>query len=227
MITDVNLHNDNNNNNDNNDINDKKIDNSSSVSFTSSESEVETDNYNIYRYKFSENIIYELDNFSKIHKYDDKNTFKESWEKWVSENLYLIQREEERLSEIGYKGCVKTKMYKSCRYYFSKKTSDKEKQERRKKYVMVNSSILTSMDNHIIENISKEDYKPAIGYEEYCQKNIELLKEDIVEMVALDMNINEIKMKIKKTYKNRYFIISRNISKYKQLYENNSIVNNN
>lgn len=197
--------------------------NDSSSNSNSIDSDEEINNYNIYRYKFSENILVELNAFSRIHQYDDKKAFKDAWEEWISTNLSIIQREEARLQELGYKGCVKSKMYKSCRYYFSKKSGNKEKTERRKKYVMVNSNILSSMDKHIIENINKEYYKPANGYEGYCESNIDLLKEDIVEMVSLGMNVEDIKMKIKKTYKNRYFIISRNISKYKQLYESNSI----
>jgi hypothetical protein len=38
-------------------------------------------------------------------------------------------------------------------------------------------------------------------------------------MVNLGMIFDEIKLKIKKTYKNRYFIISRNINKFKEVYD--------
>lgn len=194
----------------------------STDSTDSTDNNISVNKYNIYRYKFDENVMNELSIFSKTHSYDDKDTFKESWDKWVSENLSMIQREEARLLDLGYKGCVKTKMYKSCRYYFSKKQNDKEKKDRRNKYLMVNPNILSSMDKHIIQNINKDDYKPSNGYEEYCVSNIDLLKEDVIEMVGLNMNLEEIKLKIKKTYKNRYFIISRNINKYKQIYENSS-----
>jgi hypothetical protein len=181
---------------------------------------ISENDYNVYRYKFSENIINELNNFSKIHQYDDRISFKEAWNEWVSENLDIINREENRLLELGYNGCVKTKMYKSCRYYFAKKKDNKEEQnERRKKYIMINANILNSMDKHIIQNINNENYKPSDGYEDYCTYNIELLREDIVEMVNLGMIFDEIKLKIKKTYKNRYFIISRNINKFKEVYD--------
>jgi hypothetical protein len=209
-------------------INIKDMNDSENNTKNNKSSESINKNYNIYRYKFSENVINELSIFSKIHQYDDKNTFKESWEEWVSNNLDMINREQTRLSELGYTGCVKTKMYKSCRYYFSKKKDNKEDQtERRKKYIMLNINVLNSMDKHIIQNMNTDNYKPANGYEEYCLQNIELLKEDILEMVGLSMNTEEIKLKIKKTYKNRYFIISRNITKYNKIYEDDENNNKN
>jgi hypothetical protein len=82
---------------------------------------------------------------------------------------------------------------------------------------MINSNILNSMDKHIIQNMNIKDYKPSIGYEDYCKLNINLLKEDILSMHQLNMSNDDIKLKIKKTYKNRYFIISRNIEKFKLL----------
>lgn len=184
-------------------------------------------NYNIYRYKFSENVIDELNMFSKKHQYDDKVTFKEEWDKWVSTNLDIINREQSRLLELGYTGCIKTKMYKSCRYYFSKKKDKEDQSDKRKKYIMININVLNSMDKHIIENINNENYKPADGYLDYCNNNcnLELLKDDVVEMVSLGMDTDEIKLKLKKTYKNRYFIISRNINKYKNNYENEITTN--
>jgi hypothetical protein len=181
---------------------------------------IDENNYNIYRYKFTDDIISELYDFSKLHQYDDKLTFKDAWKEWIDNNISMINREEFRLKEIGYEGCVKTKMYKSCRYYFCKKgnnNTNNNKADRRKKYIMLNSSILNSMDKHIIQNMTIKHYKPSIGYEDYCKLNINLLKEDILCMHQLNMTNDDIKLKIKKTYKNRYFIISRNIEKFKSL----------
>jgi hypothetical protein len=176
--------------------------------------------YNIYRYKFTDDIISELYEFSKLHQYDDKVKFKDAWKEWVDSNISMINREEFRLKDLGYDGCVNSKMYKSCRYYFCKKGNlnvNKSKIDRRKKYIMINSNILNSMDKHIIQNMNIKDYKPSIGYEDYCKLNINLLKEDILSMHQLNMSNDDIKLKIKKTYKNRYFIISRNIEKFKLL----------
>ena len=63
------------------------------------------------------------------------------------------------------------------------------------------------MDEHIKRNISKE-FKPSNGFEEFCKENIDLLKEEITRLISCNIkDANEIKKKIKKTYKNRYFVI--------------------
>ena len=44
----------------------------------------------IYRYKFNEDFMTELYNFSKIHQYDDRKEFKSAWNVWAEENAELI-----------------------------------------------------------------------------------------------------------------------------------------
>jgi hypothetical protein len=50
-----------------------------------------TVNLNIYRYKFNEEFTNELSVFSKIHQYDDRKVFKESWIKWTEENEDIVK----------------------------------------------------------------------------------------------------------------------------------------
>ena len=64
------------------------------------------------------------------------------------------------------------------------------------------------MDDHIKSNISGDDYKPSDGFDEFCKANIDLLKEEVNILCRNGFtNSVEIKNKIKKTYKNRYFLI--------------------
>ena len=68
--------------------------------------------------------------------------------------------------------------------------------------------LLDAMDQHIKNNIKSSDFKPSDGFDEFCRNNIELLKEQVNQFVQSGIkDSNEIKNKIKKTYKNRYFII--------------------
>ena len=78
-------------------------------------------NSTIYRYKFTEDFMNELFNFSKIHQYDDRKDFKEAWELWLVDNEEIVIDEEIRLINLGYVGDVRDKMFKSARYYFRKK----------------------------------------------------------------------------------------------------------
>ena len=74
----------------------------------------------------------------------------------------------------------------------------------------MDTAILSSMDKHITENIKSENYTPAEGYSEFCKNNVELLRTEITRLINNGINGDDISSKIKKTYKNRYYIISRN-----------------
>jgi hypothetical protein len=164
-------------------------------------------NISIYRYKFTNEFIEDLYKFSKIHQYDHRKDFKEAWEKWVDENDLIISQEMKRLTELGYDGDILDKMFKSARYYFRKKRTEKKEPVARRCYIGTSKELIDLMDGHINKNISKE-FKPSNGFEEFCKENIDLLKEEITRLIGCNIkDANEIKKKIKKTYKNRYFVI--------------------
>ena len=47
-------------------------------------------NINIYRYKFTPEFMSELYQFSKIHQYDDRHSFKDAWNIWVQTNETFV-----------------------------------------------------------------------------------------------------------------------------------------
>lgn len=171
--------------------------------------EIVLNHINIYRYKFTEDFMGELFKFSKIHQYDDRNTFKEAWNDWIEENKDIIDAEIMRLQKLNYVGDVLDKMYKSARYYFRNKNTDKKEPTKRRSYINVQKDLIDAMDEHIRENIASDDFKPSTGFDTFCQENIDLLREEVTALCKTGLNnSNDIKLKIKKTYKNRYFIIS-------------------
>ena len=164
-------------------------------------------NVQIYRYKFTNEFMNELYIFSKVHQYDHRKVFKEAWELWVEENTIMVASEVNRLTNLGYDGNILNKMFKSARYYFRKKNDEKKEKTERREYIGVEKNLLESMDKHIISGIIKEDYKPSDGFDEFCQIYKDLLKEQVHLLCKNGFtNPNEIKEKIKKTYKNRYFL---------------------
>ena len=60
--------------------------------------------FKVYRFTFTPEITSQLYEFNRIHQYSDKTTYKEAWEKWREENNHLIDKEIERLKELGYNG---------------------------------------------------------------------------------------------------------------------------
>jgi len=165
-------------------------------------------NHNIYRFKFTDDFTNEMYKFSKIHQYDHRKDFKDAWENWIEDNDVIVSEEVRRLTNIGYDGDILDKMFKSARYYFRKKSTEKKAPVARRTYVGLKKEFLDAMDDHIKSKILEPDFKPSDGFDEFCKNHLDLLKEEVQNLCNSGLtDSNEIKLKIKKTYKNRYFLI--------------------
>lgn len=163
---------------------------------------------NIYRYKFTDEFMQYLFVFSKIHQYDDRKDFKEAWNTWVEENKNIVDEEIRRLTNIGYDGDILDKMYKSARYYFRKKTIDNKEPLQRRIYLGCDKIFLEAIDTHITNNIATDNYKPSDGFDNFCKCEIEILKNEVNRLYNNGLKDHiDIKNKLKKTYKNRYYIL--------------------
>jgi hypothetical protein len=164
----------------------------------------------IYRYKFTDEFTNELFKFSKIHQYDDRKVFKEAWEIWIDENDKIVNSEYRRLKELAYEGDIFDKMFKSARYYFRKKSTEKKAPVIRRDYISVSKEIRDIMDYHIKKNIENNKLKPSDAFDDFCKNNSDLLINEIKNLCSRGMTeTNEIRDKFKKTYKNRYFMITK------------------
>ena len=163
----------------------------------------------VLRFKFTQDVMDSILGFAKLHQYDDKTSYKEAWDEWKDENEDMIARESSRLTELGYSGSVINKMYKSGRYYFRTKSMEKTEPRKRRKYVSMSKDIISKMDEHINMHMGHDEFTPANGYENFCKSYVVDLKEEITRIVATgDITSEDIVLKIKKTYKNRYFQIT-------------------
>jgi hypothetical protein len=163
---------------------------------------------NIFRYKFTDDFNKELYKFSKIHQYDERKDFKEAWSIWMEEQDDIINHEIRRLTNLGYDGDILDKMFKSARYYFRKKSTEKKAPKKRRNYMGAQKELLDNMDEHIKLNINNTDYKPSDGFDDFCKGHVDLLKNEVNVLCRIGFNdASEIKAKIKKTYKNRYFLL--------------------
>jgi hypothetical protein len=162
----------------------------------------------IFRFNFSEEFNKELGYFSKLHKHEDRIEFKENWQKWIEENEYLINEEKKRLITLGYEGDIEDKMYKSVRYYFRKKPLRTEPVERGERIVL-SKELLNQIDQHIKNNNFTGNYTPQVAYEDFYNQYTDLITTAFEEA---ELNIDDdefLQNKIKKTYKNRFYIIIR------------------
>ena len=167
----------------------------------------------IYRYKFSNDIMEIITEFSKIHQFDERKIYKESWGKWVEDNNDIIEEEISRLTRLGYEGDIIDKMFKAGRDYFRKKNSvskEDNKQKIRRSYIIMEHNVLDAMDSHIKLSMKNDNFSPASGYIDFCTTHISLLQQEINRLCfETSINSSDLADKIKKTYKNRYFITTQ------------------
>ena len=145
----------------------------------------------IYRYKFSNELMEPLTEFSSKHRFDEASLFKVYWERWESQpqNISIVDREERRLKMLGYEGDMHKKMYKTVRYYLKNKSLEKKEPKKRRKYVTLDKEFLEKMDDHILQVAIVQQIKT-------------MMNNDMTEVQAGN--------KIKKTYKNRYYLQQKN-----------------
>lgn len=183
--------------------------------------EIEQIKLQTYRFTYSNDFTKELEYFSKIHKYDDRKTFKEEWTKWIQEENIknLIEIEKQTSINENYQGDIMDKIFKSARYYYRKKKENMQEEEQKQKnenFRGLSKEILKQMDNHIHQmikthldktiNISK--INPAFAFDEFCNKHIIEITDEIFRLKdKIILKEKEVNTKFKKSYKNRFYKI--------------------
>jgi hypothetical protein len=163
----------------------------------------------IFRFKFTEEFMEDLYKFAKIHQYDHRKDFKEAWNIWLEENEDIVQEEEDRMHYLRYEGDVLDKMFKSARYYFRKKSPIKVEPKQRRQYISVSHELLEAMDAHIRTNIGLNDYQPKTGFIDFYEANKRIIVQTFRSFFEQNIKDGEfIQTKLKKTYKNRYFMLT-------------------
>lgn len=167
------------------------------------------------RYDIREKFMEELKYFATIHKYDERKVFKEAWNQWTNQDLIQMQinEEVERLKNAGYEGDVLDKMFKSARYYFRKK-QEKTEEVPRKQYISLCPQFLEQIDIFIMELLKSKSHSPASAYEEFCKHKKELIVSQV--NVLINLKTEEIYIKLKKTFKNRFHVMKTTIQKLYQ-----------
>lgn len=180
----------------------------------------------VLRFEFSDAMTDHLAAFAQMHQYDDRKTYKEAWAEWMAndEIATLFNADAARLKCLGYNGDVADKLYKSGRYYFrGKKGQENKGQEnkrqdsangandasRSRKYIMLGRELLAAMDEHIERGLRHNDYTPAKGFAEFCQLGVASYHIEVARLSEVMSSGEDVSDKLKKTYKNRYFMMSK------------------
>jgi hypothetical protein len=183
------------------------------------------------RYKFSKEVSELLMDFTKEHQYEKSKDYKESWNNWIKDDEIKGKLEEEvgRLVKEGMEGDVMDRLYKSSRYYYSKKIHKPTSTPvARKKYESMSKTILKEMDVQIIReingNIDINDnekvishFTPSKSFEVYIKEKPEVLDELIGEKAetaeARRIQNQSTVDRLKKIYKNRFYKIKVSLEK--------------
>ena len=123
--------------------------------------------------------------------------------KYIEQHKDQIQREQNRLTNLGYDGDLHDKMFKSGRYYYRNKPVTKLKPKERRKYISLENNILQSVYRYIHDQ--GLSLKPAEGYKQYIEINKELIKAEINRLKENTDLSKKYFVKNKKSYKNKHF----------------------
>jgi hypothetical protein len=181
----------------------------------------------VLRFEFSDALTAHLAAFAKMHQYDDRKTYKEAWTEWMAndEIATLFNAEAARLKCLGYNGDIADKLYKSGRYYFrgshNNANANANANEMGKKrgsgtprtYVLLTRELLNEMDEHIERGLRQDNtYTPAKGFIAFVQLNIESYTRELARLSEVMPTGEDVINKLKKTYKNRYFIMTKAVA---------------
>ncbi len=182
----------------------------------------------IFRFELDSGVVSEIATFAKEHKDDERRAYKEAWGIWCEEHQPLIAEEIRRLQNIGYDGDIPDKMYKAGRYYFRKKSksnaanagADAAATEERKDteietapvkrgYVKLQPDTLVHIDTHIKGSLNDNDFTPAKGYQAFANEHVAVFNNEKEHLKDFGLTEMDVRDKLKKTYKNRYYSITR------------------
>ena len=173
----------------------------------------------IYRFKVNSQELYqEMIDFSTLHKFEDKQTLKESFNNWLLKpNIEgLIEGEEQLLKRSQYdfeKTNMKHKIFRSIKYYHIKnmlKTDSQENSEQKKrvKKIVFSKEFLNEVKTYLTKNVENENFKPSLYFDYFCDvysKSIENEQNNIQKKLEENYDEEEFNCKLKKMFKNQYF----------------------
>ena len=158
----------------------------------------------IYRHKFASEISEKIADFSTRHGAASLAEFKKHWSAFLVANKDVIEKETTRLGDEGMTANIVDKMFASARYWHAKKPGKTVKDKNDKSYVTTSRVFLAAIDAHI-QN-SGFLMKPSDAFDDFCERNLDILKHEIAYLKAANLSVDDIRTKIKKTYKNRHFV---------------------
>ena len=168
-----------------------------------------------FRFQLGKEVLASLRPFAERHANLSSSEFSTYWVWWCKTNEELIVTETVRLRALGYDNDVTMKMRRAARYYFKNRPPRLEPTRRTNRcvYMALAPQVLRAMDAHLRQYVSADSAKPAALYAHFLANNSHLapLLVEEIERMRTQGGFDDVKSlaKIKKTYKNRYFLMTQ------------------
>ena len=114
----------------------------------------------------------------------------------------VFKLEKERLNMCGWEGDIYVKVYKSIKYYQIKKSEKKCTKKKRRNYIHISTDMKKQMYEFIDNTKIK---KPSNAYSEFLN-TYKTSYDNETKQLKEHLHEKEIAIKIKKTFKNRFYI---------------------
>lgn len=152
-----------------------------------------------YRFKYSDDMVIKLSEFSKENVDADKHEFSVAWKTFVTDvnMIDLIEKETVYLEKCGYTGTSETitlKMYRSAKYYFIKKARREIEEaqilERLRKEALKGKEGMEGKEKMTDTN-SKKRKQPEVVQDEKKEVKRPYFKVSPKVLESMDRHINE------------------------------------
>lgn len=188
----------------------------------------------VFRFNFRPPFAKLVESFSRAHlQTRSLQAFQEAFAEWERDSVAEAWRDEKAyLESVGFRGDFQDKVFKSARYYFRHKgkrnqphtvpaSTDEPEQPRfkpsrmpRKKYSSLHPSLVCQMTDFLSMDENRVG-KPSHAFATFCQRFSKHVLAEIQRLQASDPTAKEkihALLKIKKTFKNKHFIIKKQCS---------------
>jgi hypothetical protein len=165
-----------------------------------------------FRYTFDKDTIALLQEFANSHTELSSKEYRRAWSIWIEEQSEPIEREIRRLQHIGCEEDIYKKMYRSVRYYYTKKEErsgnsgearqSQESQEpqqpqetpsshqednvasnRKRTYVSISKNFMGIIRDQIETQCIGKLLKPSDGFEAFFKLCNETTDDDLITLV--------------------------------------------
>lgn len=169
----------------------------------------------VFRFEFSSECFELLNGFARENLGVPRKEYKAKWEQFATDHAEFIAQESARLADAGYDGDVLVKMFKTVKYYLTKRVKKAVEQvdqvteealddddatvdaedapqeknqtqtQTRRHYTTLDRAVLEAMDSHITSSISSNS-KPATCYASFCDQFRNSIETEIARLVRYD-----------------------------------------